>query len=173
MGGQGDAPLELPPRWGREGVTLIASSKLKKYGQRQDFYRTVISFHSLPLPIYPTDSTSFDFCLFKENGYFLQRSFSRSVHSFLKSRFFPHHHGPKHAPIINQTLIQMPFPVSRKDSVTTKPSHVVYWYVKRPCDTKKKLQRRKQQWQILYRHHRQKVRFANSRARLQAFRRST
>ena len=29
-GGQGDAPLGLPPRWGREGVTLIPSSKCKK-----------------------------------------------------------------------------------------------------------------------------------------------
>jgi hypothetical protein len=41
-GGQEDAPLELPPRWGREGVTLIAF--FKKNGKLQDFYRALLFF---------------------------------------------------------------------------------------------------------------------------------
>jgi len=40
-GGQGDAPLGLPPPPGREGVTLIASAKCKKIGAATGFLLTI------------------------------------------------------------------------------------------------------------------------------------
>jgi len=41
-GVKGMLPLGCIPRWGREGVTLIASLKCKKKGEQNDFYGAII-----------------------------------------------------------------------------------------------------------------------------------
>ena len=50
-GGQGDAPLGMPPRWGREGVTLLTAGEYKqmirKIGFQQSQFPIVILHNNL------------------------------------------------------------------------------------------------------------------------------